>query len=61
MSADGDWKDIFPIASRKEAQDLVMNMMEILGEQMHGTEARVYTEVMDADDPEPAQSLQWML
>ena len=31
MSADGDWKDIFSSASRKEAQDLVMNMMGKVG------------------------------
>ena len=61
MSADGDWKDIFPSASRKEAQDLVMNMMGRMGEQMHDTEVGVDAEVMDTDDPEPAQSLQTML
>ena len=48
MSPDREWKDIFPSASRKKAQDLVMDMMGRMGEQIHGTEVDVDTaEVMD--------------
>lgn len=61
MSADRDWKYIFPSASRKEVQDLVVNMVGRMGGQMHASEVVVDAEAMDVDDPQPAQSLQSML